>query len=293
MPPTTSPAALAALGPGLATKVAAARAALQPGDGRLAVAISGGVDSAVLLALAVAELGTDRVVAVLGTSGSLAAHEREGAHRVAAQVGARVVELDTHEMDDPRYRANGPDRCFFCKDELFGRMEDEAARLGATALAYGENADDARRPDRPGARAAADHRVLRPLAVAGMTKDDVRAVARALALECADKPAAPCLASRIPHHSEVLPAKLAAVEAAEALVRDLGFSDCRVRHHGDLARIELPVDELARAVSDPVRQLLVDGVRRAGFRHVTVELDGIRSGAFTLAVLAAEGRTHA
>ena len=167
----------------------------------IGVAFSGGVDSSVLLALAARALGRDQVVAILGVSPSLAADERAGGARVAGFIGVAVVEVETHEGDRPAYRANGPDRCFHCKDELFTRIADEVvAAHGLDAVAYGENADDARRPDRPGARAAADHRVLRPLADAGMDKAAVRRIARALALPCADKPAAPCLASRIPHH---------------------------------------------------------------------------------------------
>ncbi|MEL4356965.1 MULTISPECIES: ATP-dependent sacrificial sulfur transferase LarE [unclassified Luteococcus] len=276
-------AALDRLPEPLMARVSAARAALR--CERLAVAFSGGVDSAVLLALAVATLGPERVVAVLGVSDSLAPDERTAAHGVAVQIGVVPQELVTREMDNPAYRSNGPDRCYFCKDELFTRMRDEATRLGVDALAYGENADDALRPDRPGSRAATEHRVLRPLAEAGMTKADVREVARALGLRCAEKPAAPCLASRIPHFSEVLPEKLAAVARAEEAVRDLGFSDCRVRHHDELARIELPADELQRALEGPVREELVARIKACGFHHVSLDLEGIKSGTFTLTVL--------
>jgi uncharacterized protein len=240
------------------------------------------VDSSVLLALAVRTLGADRVVAVLGVSPSLAADERAAAHRVAAHIGADVVEVATHEGESPAYRANGPDRCFHCKNELFTRISDEVADAhGLTAVAYGENADDVRRPDRPGSRAAALHHVLRPLADAGLDKAAVRRIARALRLPCADKPAAPCLASRIPHHEEVSPRKLAQIEEAERALRRLGFSDCRVRHHGEIARIELPTGEIARAAG-PLRGELLAAVRRAGFRMVAVDLAGIQSGAFTL-----------
>lgn len=276
--------AIEALAQPLAGKVADVRAELR--GRRVAVAFSGGVDSAVLLALAVAELGDD-AVAVIGVSDSLAPDEHGAALRVAAQVGARVHELPTHEGDNEHYRANGPDRCYFCKDELFSQMSRAADELGVDALAYGENADDALRPDRPGSRAATEHQVLRPLATAGVTKAEVREVARALGLECADKPAAPCLASRIPHFSEVLPEKLAAIARAEQVVRQAGFSDCRVRHHDEMARMELPVDELDRALQPEVRERLLAGVRDCGFRTVVVDLEGIRSGAFTLQVLGA------
>jgi uncharacterized protein len=149
-------------------------------------------------------------------------------------------------------------------------------------VAYGENADDARRPDRPGAQAATHHRVLRPLADAGLDKAAVRRIARVLSLPCADKPAAPCLASRIPHFEEVSPEKLAQVEAAEAGLRALGFDECRVRHHGDVARLELAADDLVRAVSPGLRDAVRSTVTAAGFRFVAVDLAGIQSGAFTL-----------
>ena len=258
-------------------------ALLLEGVDRLGVAYSGGVDSSVLLGLSARVLGPANVVAVLGVSASLAGDEREAAHEVATLLEVRVVEVATREGEVAAYRANGPDRCFHCKDELFTRISDSVvSRLRLDAVAYGETADDARRPARPGARAATLHAVLRPLADLGLTKADVRALARELGLPNADKPAAPCLASRIPHFSEVDPAKLAQVEAAEHAVRALGFADCRVRHHGDVARVELLDEDLVRAVSPEVRTLLVAGVKAAGFRFVTVDLAGIQSGAFTL-----------
>jgi uncharacterized protein len=257
------------------------------GAGRLGVAFSGGVDSSTLLALAVLALGSDRVVAVLGVSPSLAATERTAAHAVASFIGAPVVEVQTHEGDRAAYRANGPDRCFHCKTELFARIDDEvAATHRLDAVAYGENADDVLRPDRPGSRAATAFRVLRPLADAGLDKAAVRRVARALELPCADKPAAPCLASRIPHFEEVTPEKLAQVEEAEQALHSLGFEDCRVRHHGDVARVELTADDLVRAVSPELRDRVQQAVRAAGFRFVAVDLAGLQSGAFTLPLVA-------
>ena len=256
---------------------------------RLGVAFSGGVDSSVLLALAARALGDEAVVALLGVSPSLAAQERRAAHEVARQVGVPLVEVVTHEGDRPEYQANGPDRCFYCKEELFSRIDDEvASRYQLDAIAYGENADDARRLDRPGARAAVEHRVLRPLAEAGMTKFAVRTVARDLGLTVADKPAAPCLASRIPHHHPVTPAKLSQIERAEAALRQLGFGDLRVRHHDEVARVELPPADLVRAVLDPLRSDMLAAVRGAGFRFVTLDLGGIQSGAFTLPLLNAD-----
>jgi len=264
---------------------------LVAGTARLGVAFSGGVDSAVLLALAVRALGPDGVIAVLGVSPSLAADERSAAHDVAAFIGAPVVEVATHEGENPAYRANGPDRCFFCKDELFTRISDDVVDAhGLGAVAYGENADDARRPDRPGSLAATQHRVLRPLAAAGLDKAMVRRIARELALPCADKPAAPCLASRIPHYEEVSPAKLAQIEAAEKALRALGFADSRVRHHGDVARIELLAADLQRAVSPGLREAVQRAATDAGFRFAAIDLAGIQSGAFTLPLVDVMGR---
>jgi uncharacterized protein len=256
---------------------------------RLGVAFSGGVDSSVLLALAVRALGPARVLAVIGVSASLAADERTAAHDVARFIGAAVIEIDTHEMEQSAYRANGADRCFHCKDELFTRISGSlCAQHGLDGVAYGENADDATRPDRPGARAATEHRVLRPLADAGIDKAAVRRIARALRLPCADKPAAPCLASRIPHHEPVTPEKLAQIELAERGLRLLGFDDCRVRHHGDVARVELPLEAVARATGD-MRHEVHRVVTSAGFRFVAVDLAGIQSGAFTLPLVAVPG----
>jgi pyridinium-3,5-biscarboxylic acid mononucleotide sulfurtransferase len=264
-------------------RAAAAVSTSLTGVRRLGVAFSGGVDSSLLLALATRILGAERVVALLGVSPSLAAEERNAAHEVARQVGVQLVEVMTYEGDRPEYQANGPDRCFYCKEELFSRIDDEVAKqYGLDAIAYGENADDARRPDRLGANAATNHNVLRPLADAGMTKLDVRAVARALGLQVADKPAAPCLASRIPHHHVVTPTKLSQIDRAESALRQLGFAELRVRHHDDIARIELPPPDLIRAVSDPLRIKVLDAVRAAGFRFVAVDVGGIQSGAFTL-----------
>jgi uncharacterized protein len=256
------------------------------GVGRLGVAFSGGVDSSVLLAAAVRVLGPSRVVAVLGVSPSLAADERAGAHEVAQVIGAALVEVTTDEGSLPAYQANDADRCFHCKNELFTRISDEVVTTHALdAVAYGENLDDASRPDRPGSRAAAEHRVLAPLRDAGLDKAAVRRLARAWNLPCADKPAAPCLASRIPHGSEVSPEKLRQVEQAESALRRLGFADLRVRHHDEIARVELPGADLARAAQDPLRSAVREAVLAAGFRYAVLDLGTMQPGAFTLTVL--------
>lgn len=258
-----------------------------PAAGRIGIAFSGGVDSATLLAVAKRSLGPDRVLAIIAVSPSLPATERDAARDLAGRIGAPLVEMATRELANPAYVSNGPDRCYHCKDELFTRIDDDLlTQHGLVAIAYGENADDALRPDRPGARAATAHRVLRPLADAGLTKADVRALARHLRLPVADKPAAPCLASRIPHHEEVTAAKLGQIERAEAGVRELGVTDVRVRHHGEVARVELDQEALNRLGDSDFRDALGEAVRAAGFRFVAIDLAGIQSGAFTLPLVA-------
>lgn len=268
-----------------AEAIEAAQAVLA-GSAPLGVAFSGGVDSSVVLALAVRELGTENVLAIMGISPSLAAGERAAAHHVAEVIGAQVLEVTTREGENPDYRRNDVDRCYFCKDELFSVIDSQVVTEHAlAAVAYGENADDAARPDRPGSRAATEHQVLRPLAQAEIDKVMVRAIAREFALPCADKPAAPCLASRIPHHQEVTAGKLSQVEQVEAGLRELGFTDSRVRHHEQIARLELLPAELARAATEPLRSSIHTLVTGAGFRYAALDLAGIQSGAFTMAHL--------
>ncbi|HJE52493.1 MAG TPA: ATP-dependent sacrificial sulfur transferase LarE [Tessaracoccus flavescens] len=253
---------------------------------RVGVAYSGGVDSTVLAALTARAVGPENTVLLLGVSPSLARRERRLAHRQAHQLGLTVVEIATEEIANPEYAANPVDRCYFCKDELFTKLDTEVVDgLALDAIAYGENADDSARPDRPGSRAAREHRVHHPLSAAGATKADVRAVAAHLGLMTANKPAAPCLASRIPHGEPVTAEKLAAIDAAEDAVLAAGFSDCRVRHHGTVARIEVPRDEFHLIADDDRRNQLLAQVRAAGFQHATVDLAGIQSGAFTLSIL--------
>ncbi|NLE97304.1 MAG: ATP-dependent sacrificial sulfur transferase LarE [Propionibacterium sp.] len=256
------------------------------GRPRVGIAYSGGVDSTVLAALTARAIGADRTTLVMAVSASLAKRERRLANRQAAQLGLRLVEVETRELDNPDYAINDVDRCYHCKDETFVRIEEDVVdEYALDAVAYGENLDDAARPDRPGARAAREHRVLHPLATAGATKADVRAIGRAFGIAVADKPAAPCLASRIPHGEPVTAEKLAAIDTAEDAVFAAGFSDCRVRHHGDIARIEIPRAEFALIADDTTRDALLAAVRDAGFKHATIDLAGIQSGAFTLQIL--------
>lgn len=252
--------------------------------GRLGVALSGGVDSSVLLALSLRALGPDRVLAITGVSESLASRDRGRAAQVAAALGAQLVEVQTREIEREDYRRNDPDRCFHCRDELFTVISDELAHEhGLDAVAYGENADDALRPDRPGADAATKHRVLRPMADAGIDKATVREIGRWLNVPTAETPASPCLASRIPHGQEVTVEKLEQIEQGEEAIHALGIDEVRVRHHGDIARIEVRPEDLAAVLA--ARKDLVGELRRAGFRHVTLDLAGLQSGLFTLDAL--------
>lgn len=255
--------------------------------GRLAVAFSGGADSTLLLALAAEALGAARVLAVTARSDSLPAAELAACRELAAGLGVRLVVLETDELARPGYRENGPDRCYHCKTELFERLEERLLPgEDVVAVAYGANADD-RGDHRPGQRAAREHAVLAPLE--GLTKAAVRALSRELGLPTWDKPARPCLASRIPYGEAVTPEKLRRVEAAEELLGELGLADVRVRHHdaagGPLARIEVPLGSWGRFAAAPVRERIVAGLREAGFRYVSLDLEGFRSGRLNEAIL--------
>ena len=242
--------------------------------GPMAVACSGGVDSALLAVVAHRVLGAN-MLCVLGVSASLSGTEQRDAVAFFVRHGLPYVEMNTFEMNDARYRANSPERCFFCKHELFERMEalPEARAFGV--IAYGANADD-RFDHRPGARAADAHRVCAPLAEAGFTKEMVRAAARELGLEEWDKPASPCLASRVPYHSEVTPEKLRQIEAAETALQHLGFRVCRVRHFGETARIEVPAGAIERLKD--MWETVEREVRCAGFPTVEIDECGFKSG---------------
>ena len=256
---------------------------------RLGVAFSGGVDSATLLAIAAHALGPDNVVALLGVSASLASRERKIAHDVAAHIGVELIEVQTRELELAEYRRNDADRCFHCKNTLFSTISDQVVEeLGLSAVAYGENADDAVATDRPGQAAARHHRILRPLAECGVDKAAVRRIAAAFKLSVAHKPATPCLSSRIAPHVEVTEARLLQVEQVEAAIFELGFQDVRVRHFGQSARVELPKEQLHLASQDGVRQQIVDAAHAAGFEHVSLDLNGLKSGAFARNLLGSQ-----
>lgn len=245
--------------------------------GSVVVALSGGVDSAVLLSLALEAVGRERVVAVTASSPSLAAEDLEDARRTARALGAAHRVVESREMEVPEYRANDGTRCYHCRSELFSVLGAIARESGVSAVAYGAIVDDSA-DDRPGMRAASERGILAPLAAAGIGKDDVRRLAEAAGLEVRDKPAAACLASRIPVGTQVTESALRSVEHAESALRRLGFATVRVRHHGEVARIELSPEEIDRMADPSLRAAAARGVRQAGFRFVCVDLEGYRSG---------------
>ena len=239
---------------------------------RVVVAFSGGVDSTFLLSVAAETLG-ERAEAVTARSPSLPRAEADAATALAAAIGVRHRFIDTGELDDPRYVANDRERCYYCKAELFGHLADLAAE-GVT-ICTGAIADDAS-DYRPGERAAGEAGVHAPLAECGFTKAEVRAASQALGLPTWDKPASACLASRIPHGTPVSAEALGRVERAEAALHALGVRDCRVRHHDDLARIEVPLADLPALCGPERRAAVLAAVRGAGYRHVTIDLAGYR-----------------
>ncbi len=238
------------------------------------VAYSGGVDSSLLLKLALDELG-DRAVAVLASSPAYPESEQEEARDLARQLGARLVECSTSEVELDAYKRNNPDRCFHCKEELFETLEPIRLDLGLDHIAYGATADDAG-DHRPGHGSAVRRGVRFPLLEAGMGKTEVRAAARRLGLPNWNKASFACLSSRIPHGTEVTVEALRQIESAEAAIKALGFRQVRVRHHGDVARIEVEPAEIGRLVSE--REKVVDALRAAGYNFVSLDLEGYATG---------------
>ena len=243
--------------------------------GSVIVAYSGGVDSSVVLRVAHEVLG-HRALGVIGRSDSYATRELTLALAQARSFGARVEDVPTGELSDPAFRSNPITRCYHCKSELYRRLAAVASREGAVVL-DGTIADDLG-DWRPGRRAAEERGVLSPLADLGFRKPDVRAVAAHYGLESAGKPASPCLASRIPYGVEITRENLSMVERAEEALRALGFTELRVRHHGDVARIEVPVADLPRMLDPEVRAQVVAALHAIGYAHVAVDLSGFRSG---------------
>jgi len=242
--------------------------------GSVLVAYSGGVDSTLLLRLALDELG-DRAVGALASSPAYPESEQEEARVLASSLGARLIELTTDEVELEAYTRNNPDRCFHCKEELFDKLEPVQRELGLDHLAYGATADDAD-DHRPGHGSAIRRGVRFPLLEAGMGKPEIRAAARQLGLPNWNKPSFACLSSRIPHGTPVTVEALRKIEAAEAAVKALGFSQVRVRHHGDVARIEVDGAEIERLITQ--RERVVEAVRKVGYKFVSADLEGYATG---------------
>lgn len=244
---------------------------------RVVVAYSGGVDSAFLLRVAVDTLG-DRATALTAISDSYPEGELVEARALAAAMGARLIEVETREIDRPGYRANAGDRCYHCKTELFEVAALEAAARDLGVLCYGAIPDDLG-DHRPGMKAAAERSVRAPLIEAGLGKADIRALSRRLDLPTWDKPASACLSSRFPYGTEISPEKLRQVGRCEARLHALGFRQLRARYHGDLVRIELAPDEMPRLFADPaLRDAVIAECKGAGFRFVSLDLQGYRTG---------------
>ena len=254
--------------------------------GPVVVAYSGGVDSSLVLRVAQEVLG-DRALGVIGRSDSYSERELELALDQAARFGARVEIVTTGELSDPRFRSNPHDRCYYCKHELYRKLAEVAAGHGAAAILDGTIADDLS-DWRPGRRAAQERAVRSPLAELGFSKADVRAAAAHLGIVSHDKPASPCLASRIPYGVEITREKLQMVEGAEGFSRSLGFRELRVRHHGEVARIEVPIAELQRVLDPGIRERLVAGFKALGYRFVALDLEGFRSGSLNAALAPVE-----
>lgn len=253
------------------------------GRERVITAYSGGVDSTLVAAVARRVLGRENAPAVIGDSPSLPRYELEEARRIARDLDLELIEVRPGEQDDAGYRANAGDRCYFCKTHLYESLKRLSRELGIKYIANGTNTDDLG-DHRPGLVAADEAEVISPLIEARMGKDDVREVARLLGLANWDKPAAACLASRVPYGSEVTPELLKQIEQAEDVLRGLGFTGFRVRHHGRVARLEVPLDQLPRLMEDEVRQAVAEGVRQAGYLYVALDLEGFRSGSGNLAL---------
>lgn len=253
--------------------------------GSVMVAYSGGVDSAFLAATANKILG-NRMIAVLADSPSLARRDMEQAKSFAQTQGIPLRIIQTEELDKPEYQQNDANRCFHCKTELFESMKKLGAQLSFAQIAYGMNADD-RRDYRPGQRAAEEYEVLAPLAEAGLTKQEIRALSKEAGYILWDRPAAPCLSSRVEYGLPVTREVLAQVERAEESLRQLGFREFRVRHHGELARVEIARGELSRALSIEMMDRISFELRRAGFQYITLDCTGFRSGSLN-AVLPAD-----
>jgi uncharacterized protein len=245
--------------------------------GKVIVAYSGGVDSTFLLKVAVDTLGPANVLACISAGAVEPKHVLDRAGRLAGSFGARLLSIDADELSDPNFSANSADRCFHCKSHLCQELLDIAAREGFKHVIFGTNLDDLD-DFRPGNRAMKHFGIRSPLAEAALTKEDIRALSRQLGLETADVPASPCLASRLAYGLEITRDRLTQVEQAEDFLRTLGFVEFRVRHHGDIARIEVPAGQIPKLASEPLRSQVVEKLRSLGFKFVSLDLKGFTSG---------------
>jgi uncharacterized protein len=248
----------------------------------LLIAVSGGADSAYLAWAANQVLG-ERALSVTAISPSFSAYDREELEKFVRHTRIRHEFVETHEFDNPAYRANAGDRCYYCKDELFNVLDGLAKRREFAAVAYGVNADDTS-DFRPGHRAAAEHQVLAPLLDAGMRKSEIRTLSRRAGLPTWDRPASACLSSRLPYGTEVTPERLALVERGEAVLRELGFRQFRVRLHDKLGRIEIAPEELPRAMTAEMGRAIAQRLKAAGFLYVALDLEGYRQGSLNAAL---------
>jgi uncharacterized protein len=258
---------------------------------RVIVAFSGGLDSSFLLFAAVEALSKENTMAAIGVSESLARSEYELACKFAAELGLpedRIIKIETRELEDPGYVQNSPDRCFFCKSELFQRLAELAERSRHEIVCDGANASDIG-DHRPGMTAAKEKQVKSPLLEAGLTKEEIRQLARSFGLAVWDKPQSACLASRIPYGSQVTKDKLKQIEEAEEFLRSLGFRQLRVRHHDVVARIELPPEDMQKVLSNGIGDRIVERFREIGFFFTTIDLGGFKSGSMNVML---KGENH-
>ena len=256
------------------------------------VAFSGGVDSTLLLKVCADVLGPANVIAVTGVSQTYTPEEKRTARRAARELGVRHVLLETDELACPAFAANPADRCYHCKRELFAKIADLAGSLGVGAVYDASNVDDLA-DYRPGRRATEELGVVSPLLEAGLTKDDVRALSKKLGLATWDKPANPCLASRVPYGTPITPEVLSRIRAGEKFIRELGFPVVRLRHHGNLARLEVPAADLARLVRPALARRIAARLRRLGYLWTAIDVEGYRMGSLNRAVAPARAKARA